>query len=209
MLGLGRALGETMAVTFVIGNAHQVSASLFAPGTTISASIANEFTEAVGDLYTSSLIALGLHPVRHHLHRAGDRALHAAAPAAAGGLDAMTDIARHRKARSTPAAAGATPSPRTLALAATAFGLGWLVLILGVLLYKGIGGLSLAVFTENTPPPGSAGGLLNAIVGSLIDDRPGRASSARRSASWPAPTWPSTAGTTSSPSSCASSTTSC
>jgi phosphate transport system permease protein len=60
MLGLGRALGETMAVTFVIGNAHKVSASLFAPGTTISAAIANEFTEAVGDLYTSSLIALGL-----------------------------------------------------------------------------------------------------------------------------------------------------
>ena len=60
MLGLGRALGETMAVTFVIGNAHRVSASLLAPGTTISASIANEFTEAVGDLYTSALFALGL-----------------------------------------------------------------------------------------------------------------------------------------------------
>ena len=60
MLGLGRALGETMAVTFVIGNAHKISGSLLAPGTTISASIANEFTEAVGDLYTSSLIGLGL-----------------------------------------------------------------------------------------------------------------------------------------------------
>jgi phosphate transport system permease protein len=60
MLGLGRALGETMAVTFVIGNAHKVSASLLAPGTTISATIANEFSEAVGELYTSSLIALGL-----------------------------------------------------------------------------------------------------------------------------------------------------
>jgi len=60
MLGLGRALGETMAVTFVIGNAHRIAASVMAPGTTISASIANEFTEAVGDLYTSSLIALGL-----------------------------------------------------------------------------------------------------------------------------------------------------
>jgi phosphate transport system permease protein len=59
MLGLGRALGETMAVTFVIGNAHRISPSLLAPGTTISASIANEFTEAVGDLYTSSLVALG------------------------------------------------------------------------------------------------------------------------------------------------------
>jgi phosphate transport system permease protein len=60
MLGLGRALGETMAVTFVIGNAHRISGSLLAPGTTISASIANEFTEAVGDLYTSALIELGL-----------------------------------------------------------------------------------------------------------------------------------------------------
>jgi phosphate transport system permease protein len=60
MLGLGRALGETMAVTFVIGNAHRISGSILSPGTTISATIANEFTEAVGDLYTSSLIALGL-----------------------------------------------------------------------------------------------------------------------------------------------------
>jgi len=60
MLGLGRALGETMAVTFVIGNAHRISGSILAPGTTISATIANEFTEAVGDIYTSSLIMLGL-----------------------------------------------------------------------------------------------------------------------------------------------------
>jgi phosphate transport system permease protein len=60
MLALGRALGETMAVTFVIGNAHRISGSILAPGTTISATIANEFTEAVGDLYTSALIALGL-----------------------------------------------------------------------------------------------------------------------------------------------------
>jgi phosphate transport system permease protein len=59
MLGLGRALGETMAVTFVIGNAHRISASLLAPGTTISATLANEFTEAVGELYQSSLIELG------------------------------------------------------------------------------------------------------------------------------------------------------
>jgi phosphate transport system permease protein len=59
MLGLGRALGETMAVTFVIGNAHSISASILQPGTTISASLANEFTEAFSDLYRSSLIALG------------------------------------------------------------------------------------------------------------------------------------------------------
>ena len=60
MLGLGRALGETMAVTFVIGNSHDISASLFLPGATISSTIANEFTEAVGEVYSSSLIALGL-----------------------------------------------------------------------------------------------------------------------------------------------------
>jgi phosphate transport system permease protein len=56
----------------------------------------------------------------------------------------------------------------TLSLGATAIGLGWLVLILGVLLWEGFSGLSLAVFTEMTPPPGSDGGLLNPIVGSLI-----------------------------------------
>lgn len=60
MLGLGRALGETMAVTFVIGNAHRIQSSILGPGTTISATIANEFAEAMGETYTASLMALGL-----------------------------------------------------------------------------------------------------------------------------------------------------
>ncbi|HZE61190.1 MAG TPA: phosphate ABC transporter permease subunit PstC [Burkholderiales bacterium] len=60
MLGLGRALGETMAVTFVIGNAHQLAASLMAPGNSIASALANEFTEAVSDVYFSALIELGL-----------------------------------------------------------------------------------------------------------------------------------------------------
>jgi phosphate transport system permease protein len=60
MLGLGRALGETMAVTFVIGNAHRLAASLNAPGNSIASALANEFTEAVGDIYFSALIELGL-----------------------------------------------------------------------------------------------------------------------------------------------------
>src|SRR3982074_939208 len=60
MLGLGRALGETMAITFVIGNAHRLSSSLLAPGNSIASALANEFTEAVGDLYFSALIELGL-----------------------------------------------------------------------------------------------------------------------------------------------------
>jgi phosphate transport system permease protein len=60
MLGLGRALGETMAVTFVIGNANQLNKSLLMPGNSIASALANEFNEAVGTLYTSSLIELGL-----------------------------------------------------------------------------------------------------------------------------------------------------
>jgi phosphate transport system permease protein len=60
MLGLGRALGETMAVTFVIGNAHRLAISLMAPGNSIASALANEFTEAVGDVYFSALIELGL-----------------------------------------------------------------------------------------------------------------------------------------------------
>ncbi len=60
MLGLGRALGETMAVTFVIGNAHRLQKALLTPRNSIASALANEFTEAVGDLYTSALIELGL-----------------------------------------------------------------------------------------------------------------------------------------------------
>ena len=59
MLGLGRALGETMAVTMLIGNRHEISASLFAPGYTMASLIANEFSEATGDLHLSALMAIG------------------------------------------------------------------------------------------------------------------------------------------------------
>ncbi len=59
-LALARALGETMAVTMVIGNAPNIAASLFSPGDTIAATIASQFTEATGDLYLSALIELGL-----------------------------------------------------------------------------------------------------------------------------------------------------
>lgn len=72
----------------------------------------------------------------------------------------MNDIFKKRRRRNFIAMA--------LSLAATAFGLTWLVIILVTLLVNGIGGLSLAVFTEMTPPPGSEGGLLNPIIGSLI-----------------------------------------
>jgi len=60
ILGLGRALGETMAVTMVIGNTPQIAASLFAPGYTLASVIANEFTEATTDLYLNALVEIGL-----------------------------------------------------------------------------------------------------------------------------------------------------
>jgi len=61
MLGLGRALGETMAVTFIIGNTYQLdSASLYAPGNSITSALANEFAEAEAGLHTSALMELGL-----------------------------------------------------------------------------------------------------------------------------------------------------
>ena len=60
ILGLGRALGETMAITMVIGNRAEISASLFAPGYSMASVIANEFTEATGDLYLSALAEIGL-----------------------------------------------------------------------------------------------------------------------------------------------------
>ncbi|WP_374651444.1 PstC family ABC transporter permease, partial [Rhizorhabdus sp.] len=60
MLGLGRALGETMAVTFIIGNAHGFPDSIFASGSTIASTIANEFAEATSDMHSAALVALGL-----------------------------------------------------------------------------------------------------------------------------------------------------
>jgi phosphate transport system permease protein len=139
MLGLGRALGETMAVTFVIGNAHKISASLLHPGTTISASIANEFTEAVGDLYTSSLIALGLilfvitfvvlAIARYMLMR----------------IERRIGRVMHRRDRHQQALRR-TQAPQLshdgFTYGATLFGLGWLILIPGVLLWEGFSGLS-------------------------------------------------------------------
>src|SRR5262249_17404657 len=85
-----------------------------------------------------------------------------------GQVSPMTDIVQTAQSALYAGRRRRNAIAKALAVAATAFGLGWLVLILGVLIYSGIGGLSLAVFTENTPPPGSAGGLANAIFGSVL-----------------------------------------
>ena len=136
MLALGRALGETMAVTFVIGNAHKISASLLAPGTTISATIANEFTEAVGDLYTSSLIALGLILFVITFIVLAVAAPDADAPRSARREPDMTQLRLRARSRDSAVVMG-------LCYAATGFGLIWLALILGALFWNGLGGLNL------------------------------------------------------------------
>ena len=165
MLALGRALGETMAVTFVIGNAHHIHESLFAPGTTISATIANEFSEAT--TRTLSVVAdrAGPDPVLHHLRRAGERAAHAAHAGAPRGRRVMMNRSLYagRKIRN-----GIFLS---LSVFAALFGLVWLALILGDLCYNGFGSIIAKLFTEMTPPPASEGGLANAIFGSVRDER--------------------------------------
>src|SRR5207237_1113879 len=100
------------------------------------------------------------HPVRHHLHRPRRGPLHACPDRAPDRVSAVMDLYARRKLRNRIVLG--------LSFAATGLGLGWLVLILGALVFKGASGLSLQVFTEMTPPPGADGGLLNPIVGSLI-----------------------------------------
>src|SRR5262249_4359418 len=100
-------------------------------------------------------------PVRDHLYRAGDRATAPAAPERAGRRLIMNSALQSKRRRR-------NVITMALAYGATGFGLSWLVAILGVLLWEGLSGLSLSVFTEMTPPPGSAGGLLNPIAGSLV-----------------------------------------
>ena len=165
MLGLGRALGETMAVTFVIGNAHRISGSIAAPGTTISATIANEFTEAVGDLYTSALIALGLILfVITFIVLAIARLFADAAERAGRELTMMSSLfALCKRRRRNVITMGLVPCRDGFRLGLAGAD-PW-----GAALAR-VRGLSLAVFTEMTPPPGSAGGLLNPIAGSLMHD---------------------------------------
>ena len=105
MLGLGRALGETMAVTFVIGNAHDFSTSLFMPGNSIASALANEFTEAVGELYTSALIELGLLLFVITFDRAGLLQAAAAAARARARERAPDHGTRHRPQPHLPAPA--------------------------------------------------------------------------------------------------------
>jgi phosphate transport system permease protein len=159
MLALGRALGETMAVTFIIGNSFRISSSIFAPGTTISAAIASEFAESDG-LHQSALILLGLLLfVLTFMVLSAARLM-------------LLRLERKRGTEMNPIYKSRRRNDliiRGLCYGAALFGVTWLALILFTLFFNGFSGLNLEVFTQNTPPPGSnQGGLLNAITGSII-----------------------------------------
>ena len=160
ILGLGRALGETMAVTFVIGNAHEINASLFMPGNTISSTLANEFTEAVTPIYTSSLLALGLILfILTFLVLVVARADAVEDARARWGADVTLYARRRLVNRDRALAVG--PRDRCSGCSGSAG-------CSGRCSPTGCAGSTRGLFVESTPPPGSQGGLANAIVGSAI-----------------------------------------
>ena len=161
-LGLGRALGETMAITFVIGNTHRISASLFAPGNSIASCLANEFAEATEPIYLSSLIALGLGAVYFYLYRPDHLSSHVTAPVS--GLE-------HKNMMPRPAT-GRRVINLLVSLAASmaAFlGIAILLWISVMLAMKGLQAFNFDFFFNlPTPPMVPGGGLANAILGTLI-----------------------------------------
>ena len=174
MLGFGRALGETMAVTMVIGNNPQVSASLFAPQYTMAAVIANEFTEAADELYLSRAGRNRARAVHHH----ADRQLAVAA------ADLEHGAQRRDGAGAEPAAAAIGRGPhdarprsasccrrRSSAFCALSvlIALVPLAFILFFVVSQGIRAVNLEFFTHMPRPVGEpGGGMANAIVGTLI-----------------------------------------
>ena len=136
MLGLGRALGETMAVTFVIGNAYKISASLFAPGNSIASALANEFNEAVRSRAQRGADHAGARAVPPHVHRA--RALAPAARAARQGRRARSDLTRRDRHGHTSIASGVFVNRFNLvmSLGTMVFGMVFLLWILAVAVHQ-------------------------------------------------------------------------
>ena len=159
-LGLGRALGETMAVTFVIGNNHSFSLSLFAAGNTIASTMANEFTEATSPLYVSSLVELGLIlfgitliiQVLAHFWLKQIRA-------------SIRVALIHRSSKIRNLKNLTAKVVATLCALLGIFFLGWVLL---EVVQKGANAINWSFFTMLPPPPGhETGGVANAILGTL------------------------------------------
>ena len=163
MLGLGRALGETMAVTFVIGNAYRISASLFEPGNSIASALANEFNEAADPVHRASLIALGLVLfVLTFIVLAASRLLLAQLARGEGGRHERLTRRRPRIARARVYRRRLLVNRFNLVDVARDDGVRHGVPALDPVRRcsrKGFAALSPTLFTQMTPPPGSAGGL--------------------------------------------------
>lgn len=174
MLGLGRALGETMAVTFIIGNTYQLdSASLYMPGNSITSALANEFAEAETGLHVAALMELGLILfVITFIVLAASKFMIMRLAKNEGSLMATIELQTTAELAESRRKMQAKRRMRnrlalTLSMATMAFGLFWLIWILMSTVTRGIDGMSLALFTEMTPPPNTAGGgLANALAGS-------------------------------------------
>lgn len=174
MLGLGRALGETMAVTFIIGNTYQLdSASLYMPGNSITSALANEFAEAESGVHTAALMELGLIlfvitfivlalSKLMIMRLAKNEGVNMAT------MDMQNAVVLAESRRKMQAwRRQKNRLALFLSMATMVFGLFWLIWILIATVTKGFDGMSLALFTEMTPPPNTAGGgLANAIAGS-------------------------------------------
>ena len=178
MLGLGRALGETMAVTFVIGNAHKLKASLFAPGNSIASTLANEFGEAEIGAHYSSLFLIRIGAFCDHLYCVVAGQNHADAHGSQSRSENLMSNAQFKADSAiTKGMDQALFNKRkrvnaiglTLSLIAMSIGMVFLFWILSVLLYKGFAAISPSLFLQSTPAPGTeGGGLANPIVGSLM-----------------------------------------
>ncbi len=161
ILGLGRALGETMAVTMVIGNRHEIAASLFAPGYTMAAAIANEFAEAVENMPSVGAVVRGADALRGDGpdQRGGPAAHLARRPGRRGEVGMNRAAARRRRSHVMVGLMGLAVVLAVLPL----------LLILGTLAVKGAGSLNLAFFTKLPVPAGeTGGGVMHAIVGTLM-----------------------------------------
>ena len=203
-LGLGRALGETMAVTFVLGNAHELSASLLMPGNSIAATIANEFTEADSDDLPLVADRAGLRAVPRHLHRAGHRQLML--------LRSSTSrraVTERWRPRCTPPRRANLSSHVACDLAATAFGLFWLVWILWTTLRNGPGRDQPGAVHADDAAAGRTAAC-STRSSAAPDDRCSRVADRHADRRrWPAPTSPNTRSDTRVAERSASSTTSC
>ncbi len=187
-LGLGRALGETMAVTFVLGNAHEFSTSLLMPGNSIAAAIANEFTEA--DSQHLPLVAdrAGLRAVRRHLHRPGAGQAAAAAHGAARGHDMIFSARGLARRRRVAQRGGAGPVRRRHAVRAVLAGLDH-----GHHAHQRLCGAQPEAVHRDDAAAGIGRRLAQRHLRQRGDDRGRGAGRVPRSACWPARTWPNTA----------------